>query len=99
MEVYLAREVFFQTMFDFFFFITPCHPELDSGSHSFFQNALIHFFLITSLFLLFHKNYYYITKEKEPTQSPKPAVFLPLKHIPLLYLELLIICFFIIVSF
>ena len=70
--------VFFQTMFDFFFFITPCHPELVSGSHFFFKKILIFLFFITSLFLLFHKNYYHFTKGKEPAQSPKPAVSFPL---------------------
>ena len=82
MEHHIAREVFFNT---------PCHPERcassyalasknDSGSHFiFFQNALIHFFFfITSLFLLFHKNYYHFTKGKEPARSPKPAVSFPL---------------------
>ena len=28
-----------------------------------------------SLFLFFHKNYYHITKGKEPAQSPKPDSF------------------------
>ena len=36
------------------------------------------FFFISSLFLFFHKNYYHFTKGKEPAQSPKPAVSLPL---------------------
>ena len=38
----------------------------------FFKRCLI--FFITSLFLHFHKNYYHITKGKEPAQSPKAAV-------------------------
>ena len=48
----------------------------------FFQNALIHFFFfISSLFLLFHKNYYHFTKGKEPAQSPK-LQFPSLKPLP-----------------
>ena len=64
---------------EIFLFITPRHPELDSGSHFyFFKNCFWFFFFITSLFLFFHKNYYHFTKGKEPAQSPKPAVSLPL---------------------
>ena len=40
----------------------------------FFQTMFDFFFFISSLFLLFHKNYYYFTKGKEPAQSPKPTV-------------------------
>ena len=62
------------------FFDTSCHPELDSGSHFIFSKwfLILFFFFIPSLFLLFYKNYYHFTKEKEPAQSPKPAVSFPL---------------------
>ena len=70
-----------------FFFNTPCHPELDSGSHFIFSKIIFDsfFFFISSLFLLFHKNYYHFTKGKEPAQSPKPAV-LNLSYSQWLYL-------------
>ena len=50
------------------------HPELDSGSHSFFFKHCLIFF-IPYLFLFFHKNYYYFSKGKETAQSPKPDSF------------------------
>ena len=50
-------------------------PPLPSGL--FFQ-TMFDFFFICSSFLLFHKNYYHSTKGREPAQSPKPAVSLPL---------------------
>ena len=89
MEVYLASESFFSNNVWFFFFITPRHPERcassyalasknDSGSHFFSKSFWLFFFFITSLFLLFHKNYYHFTKGKKPAQSPKPAVSFPL---------------------
>ena len=63
----------------FYFFSTPCHSELDSGSHLFLSKSFWFFsFFISSLFLFFHKNYYHFTKGKEPARSPKPAVSFPL---------------------
>ena len=49
-----------------------------SQARVFFQTMFDFFFFISSLFLLFHKNYYHFTKGKEPAQSPKPAVSFPL---------------------
>ena len=64
---------------EIFLFITPRHPELDSGSHFyFFQKGFWFFFLSLLYFYFFHKNYYHFTKGKEPARSPKPAVSLPL---------------------
>ena len=54
------------------------HPELDSGSHSFFFKHCLILFLFLLCFYFFHKNYYYFSKGRKPAQSPKPAVFLPL---------------------
>ena len=62
-----------------FLFITSCHPERDSGSHFIFKKFLILFLFITSLFLFFFiKIITTSSKGKEPAQSPKPAVSLPL---------------------
>ena len=61
------------------FFTTRRHPELDSGSTFIFSKSFWFFsFLFLLYFYFFHKNYYHITKGKEPAQSPKPAVSLPL---------------------
>ena len=46
-----------------------------SQARVFFQTMFDFFFFITSLFLLFHKNYYHFTKGKEPARSPKPDSF------------------------
>ena len=71
--------LFFQNSFWIFFFITPRHPELDSGSTFIFSKGFwFFFFLFLLCFYFFHKNYYYFTKGKEPARSPKPAVSLPL---------------------
>ena len=44
----------------------------------FFKKDFDSFFLSLLYFYFFHKNYYHFTKGKEPAQSPKPAVSLPL---------------------
>ena len=59
------------------FFITPRHPELDSGSHFYFSND-VWFFLSLLCFYFFIKIITTSSKERETARSPKPAVSLPL---------------------
>ena len=71
MEVYLASKSFFLTH--------HVIPNWFRDLTRFFSKSFwLFFFFITSLFLLFHKNYYHFTKGKEPARSPKPAVSFPL---------------------
>ena len=70
---------FFQKVFDSF--LLSHHVILNSFqdlTFIFSKWFLILFFLISSLFLFFYKNYYHFTKGKEPARSPKPAVSFPL---------------------
>ena len=61
------------------FFVRTCFEEWFRISFLFFQKVFDSFFFLFLLcFYFFHKNYYYFTKGKEPAQSPKPAVSLPL---------------------
>ena len=61
------------------FFVRTCFEEWFRISFLFFQKVFDSFFFLFLLcFYFFHKNYYHITKGKEPAQSPKPAVSLPL---------------------
>ena len=63
-------------MFDFF--LSHCVIPNSFRDLILFSKMVFDFSFITSLFLFFHKNYYYFTKGKEPARSPKPAVSFPL---------------------
>ena len=71
--------LFFQKVFDSLFYHTTSSWTWFRISLLFFSKSFWFFsFLFLLYFYFFHKNYYHITKGKEPARSPKPAVSLPL---------------------
>jgi hypothetical protein len=74
-----SKSFFFKQCLIFSFLLHHVILNLIQDLILFFSKCFDSFlFFISSLFLLFHKNYYHFTKGKEPARSPKPAVSFPL---------------------